>query len=207
MDIEGKSFWFFSKGYTKLEASLNKNNFRENDNCRITCRIDNKECNLEVESIEVNILRVIEFKSNKEVDFREKFVLKKLQMKLFLPARHQTVIRHEFEVSLRNEHKDTHFNSTLGNLVNNLFFVQVSLTYNSLGSENKPQILIPILIHQKPISNNNNNINYDDHQFERFSLIRKNWSPQQMPQQNIHFELDNRFEYPKRNENELMDDL
>lgn len=205
VDVEGKSLWCFPKGYTKLEAILNKNNFRESDVCHITCTINNKECNLEVESIEVNLLRIIEFKSDKKVEFREKIVLKKLQLKLYLPAGHRTVIKHEFEVTLLNEKHEIHFNSTLGNMIKNLFFIEVNLTYGWSGSEKKPQILIPILIHQKPVSDNKN-INYDE-QFEKLSLIRQSRNPRQMPQQNIYFELDNRFEYPKLDENELMYDM
>lgn len=214
VEIKGKSLWVFSKGYTKLKASLNKNNFKENENCHVNCKIDNKECNLEVESIEIKILRILVFKSDKEVEFSKKFVLKKVQMKLFLPPNHQHVIRHEFDVQLQNEQNDTYFSSTIGSLVKNHFFVQVSLNHNSMGTEARPQILIiPILIHHNQrIENHNFNNDYNDDQFERLSQIRKKkWNPQEMPQNNFIFGNENLkddpFNYPKLDEYELLDHL
>ena len=149
MNFEGKSFWVFSRGHTKLNASLNKNNFIENENCHIICTIDNKDCNLEVESMEIDVVRALQFESNKGVEFRKVFIMEKIQEKLFLPAKHESIVTYEFNVQLRNKNQDIYFNTSLGSIVKNFFFVQVSLCHDSIGTGSKQQrLIIPFLIHK-----------------------------------------------------------
>lgn len=208
MNIEGKSLWFFSRGHTKLNASLNKNNFIENENCHITCTIDNKDCNLEVESMEINVVRALQFQSNRGLEFRKIFILEKIQRKVFLPAKYEKMMAYDFDVQLRNKNQETHFTTSLGSIVKNFFFVQVSLSHHSIGKAGKPQrLIIPFLIHKAQPQNyySYNEVN----QFNGFSQVQEQWEPQEMPQQKVSFveEKAEGFDYPIFNEEELMDDV
>ena len=209
MNIEGKSFWVFSRGHTKLNASLNKNNFIENENCHIICSIDNKECNLEVESLEINVVRALQFQSNKGVEFRKVFVLEKIEKKLYLPAKHESMVTYEFNVQLRNKNQDIYFNTSLGSIVKNFFFVQVSLCHDSIGKGGKQQrLIIPFLIHKYRAQNYSNQNNLIA--FKGFSQVAEQWEPQEMPQQKFSFVEEEKaggFDYPVFNEEELMDDV
>lgn len=213
MNIEGKSFWVFSRGHTKLSASLNKNNFIENENCHIVCTIDNKDCNLEVEGLEIDVVRALQLQSNKGVDFRKVFILEKIQKKIFLPAKHENIVAYDFNVQLHNKNKDAYFTTSLGSIVKNFFFVQVSLSHHSIGKMgNQQRLIIPFLIYKmQPHNHHSNNYNQNNlNLFNGFSQVAEQWAPQEMPQQKFSFKEEEKaggFEYPIFNEEELMDDV
>jgi hypothetical protein len=183
-----RAWLFFNKGQVTLNAISTKKIFKFGDSIILSILINNKDCSLNITQVKLVLVQKIFLKKLDNLwkfDFQNS-INEKL-IKIIIDPGKVLTIDTEFELKNTQIQKDLYNNSDDLNTITGIwnsqpslnsgliqceYFIKISLDFNSFVSyDNKPRIMLPIIISNINI-NNNDSIQYDinsintDHHFE-----------------------------------------
>ena len=136
----------FGQGSTNIETRVNKTNFFEGEVAYVDCTIDNSNCDLNLTTVDLRLIRRLVVKSNSGSVNSSDFNIVTRNNRLNVPARSPSQAQTKFEIPIKDFKKLP--STSQGDIVKNTYILSLCPNYESFFCNCKvKRVETPILVY------------------------------------------------------------